>query len=119
MKHYAGKALPGEELRTKTLDYREITETIGTVVPGTLNAFFDDDLELGPPAHFTEHYEFWPCEIATVGMIRRGEPSIPGHIIRVLGENFPPNFIEVLSPVHIRTSLKKTNFPAFPIEISL
>ena len=119
MKHYAGKALPGEEKRTFSLDYREIVEVIGPVIAGTLNLFFEDDLELGPPPHFTEHYEFWPCTLATEGMIRRDEPGYPGYVIRVLGENFPPNFAEVLSPIHLRTALKKTNFPAFPIEITL
>ena len=119
MEYYAGKALPGEERRTFTLDYREIADAIGTVAAGTFNAFLYEDLELKAPPIITEHYALWPCELATEGMIRRDEPGIPGHIIRVRGESLPANFVEILSPVHIRTSLKKTNWPGFPIEVAL
>lgn len=115
--YHAGKALPGEERRTFTLDYREIADAIGTVTAGTLNVFFHLDLEIGPPAITTKHYQFWPCSVSTEGMIRRDEPGFPGWAIRVLGEKNPPNFIEVLSPIHIRTALKKTNWPDFPIEV--
>ena len=119
MKYLGGKSLPGEELRAKTLDFGEIYGAIGTVYPGTFNVFFGEDLELGVPTITTEKYDFWACEMATEGMIEREEPGLPGYIIRVSGENLPANFAEIVSPIHIRTALKKTNWPSFPIEIAL
>ncbi len=118
VKYCAGKALPGEERRAFTLDYKEIAEAVGTVTAGTLNVFFHLDLDIGAAFLTTEHYHFWPVTVSTKGMIERDEPGIPGWGIRVLGEKFPPNFIEILSPIHIRTALKKTNWPDFSIEVA-
>ena len=119
MKYFAGKTLPGEERRTFTLDYQEIAGAIGNVCAGTLNIFFHEDLDLGVPTVTTEHYDLWACDLATEGMIRRDEAPIAGFVIRVHGEDLPANFAEVLSKTHIRTSLKKTNWPSFPIELAL
>ena len=118
MNYIPGKAMPGEELRAHTLDYREITELIGTVCAGTLNVLLDQDLPPRPPDHTTEHYKLWECKLSTAAMIEADEPGFPGWIIQVQGEHFPANFIEVLSPIHLRTALKKTNFPSFPIEVA-
>ena len=118
VKYCAGKALPGEEKRTFSLDYQEIAGAIGTVTAGTFNVFFHLDLDLGVPTLTTEHYDFWSVEVSTAGMIKRDEPGIPGYVIRVYGENNPPNFAEIVSPIHIRTALKKTNWPDFPIEVA-
>ncbi len=118
MNYIPGKAMPGEEKRAFSLDYREITEAIGTVTAGTLNILLDQDLTFGTPDHITEHYRLWECKLSTAGMIERDEPPFPAWIIQVKGEEFPANFIEVLSLTHLRTALKKTNFPSFPIEVA-
>lgn len=120
MKYHAGQALPGGEERTFSLDYREISEALGeSVTAGTLNVALVDDADLGPPDKVSAYYRFWACEIATEGMIERDEPGYPGWVIKVKGEGLPSNFVEILSPVHLRTALKKTNWPAFPVEIGL
>ena len=118
MTYYPGKVLPGEEKRSFSLDYREITERIGNVCAGTVNILLDSDLTLGEPDAATEHYRLWKCQISDEQMIRDGEPPYSGWIIKVRGESFPLHFIEVLADVHIRTALKKTNFPSYPIEIA-
>lgn len=119
MTHHPGKVFPGEEKRAFSLDYREISERIGDVIAGTINVVLDEDLSLGAPDAETEHYRFWKCKIADEQMIRDGEPEYPGWIIQIKGEEFPMNFVEILANVHIKTALKKTNWPSYPIEISL
>ncbi len=119
MKHHPGKVLPGEEKRTFSLDYREITERIGEVIAGTINVLLEEDLTLGQADAETENYRFWKCKIADEQMIADGEPEYDGWIIKVKGEDFPMNFVEILAKVHIRTALKKTNWPSYAIEISL
>lgn len=120
MKYLPGKALPGCEERFSGLDYREIAEALGkSVCAGTFNVGLVDDLFPGDPEIETEHYQFWPCSVATSEMIERDEEGLPGWIIRVKGESLPDNLAEILSEFHLRTSLKKTNWPSFPIEIAL
>lgn len=120
MKYYAGQAIPGSEERFYSLDYGEIVAGLGkSVCAGTFNVALIDDPELGEPSIITEHYHFWGCVVATAEMIERDEEGIPGWIIKVLGENFPPNLVEIVSEIHLRTALKKVNWPAFPIEVGV
>ena len=120
MRHYTGQALPGGEDRASTLDYGEIIGVLGQRVHvGTFNVDLVDDLYPGEPDLESDHYQFWRCWVSTAGMIEREEPGIAGWLIRVRGEDLPAHFVEVLSVDHIRTLLKKANWPAFPIEISL
>jgi CTP-dependent riboflavin kinase len=120
VKYYPGQALPGSEERTFGLDYREISEALGkSVCAGTFNVGLIDDFDWGRPYIESENYLFWRCQVATEEMIERDEEGYAGWIILVRAEEQPANLVEILSPVHLRTALKKRNWPAFPIEIGI
>ena len=119
MSGFAGKALPGGELRGKELDFEEIEKAVNApIYPGTFNISLMEAIDFQAKI-VTERYSLVPCRLFTTGMIERDEPGIPGWVIRVNNESLPANFVEVVSPHHIRRLLKKTNWPSFPIEIML
>ena len=118
--YYAGKALPGGEQRSKELDYAQLNALLNAnIFPGTFNVSLITPISLGHPFKRSSKYGLWPCRVSTESMIARDQPGIQGWVIKVWREKLPTNFVEIISEIHIRERLKKTNWPAFSIEIML
>ena len=120
MRYYVGKAIPGEERRSETLDTEALSQALQeSLAPGTFNVSLTDTPDLGLPDLRVVPYSLWACRISTTSMIERDAEGLRGWIIRVDGEAFPSYFVEIIAPNHLRTAMKRQNFPTFPVEIAL
>lgn len=120
MKHYAGKAIPGEEMRRKTMPWSMLEDVLeGPLYPGTLNVNLNADPELGEPEVELNQYQMWECSVATPEMVKEGKAGYKGWAVRFTDEDLPDSYVEVISPDHLRSVLNKTRWPGFTVEITL
>lgn len=118
--YYAGQALPGMEIRSDALDQFALNRLTGErLMSGTFNVSLMESPRLGPSKLTVGQYHLWPCKVAITGMVEREEAGIPGWVLRIDGEHLPDNFVEIISAQHLRTALKKVNWPAFAVEVAL
>lgn len=120
MRYYAGQALPGGETRSAELAGNALASLLGTeLAPGTFNVSLIDAVDLGPPDMETTHYRLWRCSVATESMVSQETQALDGWVLKMAGEAQPSNFLEIISPIMLRSALKMENWPAFPVEIGL
>ena len=118
--YYTGKALPGSETRADELADSGLAHVLQTdLAPGTFNVMLTEAPPLGEPDAEHGPYRLWACQVSTAGMIERDEPPYPGWILRVVDEYLPSEFVEIISPVHLRTAMNCQHWPAFPVEVAL
>lgn len=120
MIYYAGQAIPGNEQRAQTLNMGALSlATQDELVAGTLNVVLLASPELGRLDLRIPPYHLWPCQIASEEMIRDEVEGYSGWVIRVDGEPIIDHFLEVIAPIHLRTAMKRQNWPSFPVEVAL
>lgn len=113
-----GRAIPGEEARTDTLDHDLLVQTVEHALhPGTFNIQLLQEPQLALPVHGTSEYKLWPCHVRSLEGSSQG--WFNAYILEVKGEDLPKSYVELMSEHFLREKMKMLNFPSFICEVML
>ena len=133
-----GDAIPGAGGATKAFEYaegrriREIETILGIEpYPGSLNVRLDDPFNWDHayyPGHMLDvkdrskglesawrgrKVRFYPVEVDRLGKVVK----VKAYGMRFVGEHYPEDFLELVSPIRLRNKLSTPREDVFPVEI--